>query len=776
MADCSRAKAVLSYFAVVFLSTIISIAVLDLWNSDLTVPFQYTGDAWYHLGVAKGLLDNGWILHNTFVGMPGSQSLAVDFPSILVEIVPWLLLKLIGAFTHSAPMAVNIYFLSQFPLIALCSMICFRQMGIDYGSSLVGSLLYAFLPYHLLRAEEHLVMNSYYVVPLAVLIMLWIYRDQVLLFEITDDSKPRMRLNSYRHVVSIAICIIIAVTYEYYAFFTCFFLLVVGILSSIRRRNLSHLLTALFLIAIMSVSFLAALSPAILHSYKNGRNVEVAARSPREAEAHGLKISQMLLPVTGHRVEALKEAKQSYKGTPRTDAADFGTLGVIGSVGFLSLILWPLLRRNFNNSDENSSASIVDLLSIMTIYAVLLATIGGFSSLFAFTVSPMLRCYDRMSVYIAFFSLASVLLLLTYLYRKYSGSWKTGTIWVISLLMLLVVGLLDEIPQDVSRSFHQAEAEYASDAEFVSQIEASLPAGSMIFQLPYFSFPESGPDHQEATMDPYEQSRGYLHSKSLRWSYGAVRGRWADLWQKRHIVAKPTIVEGVENLAVAGFAGIYVDRFGYPDRGAEIEKKLTKLLDSQPMESPNKRLLFFDLRAYSRRAEVAYSAYEWHRKKSLLQQNVVSLPLGRTVSFAKNGTGLGLTDKGFSVPTTGGLWTSSQEAILRFVAPPTTGDLEMTLHAIPFEQASWQRRRYVDVFCDENHVARWPLLPDGQNSLPFKYQACIKKSLLKPDQMQQISFRFNEPISPRMLGMSEDSRLLGLAFVSMDFTEVAQTD
>ncbi len=72
-----------------------------------------------------------------------------------------------------------------------------------------------------------------------------------------------------------------------------------------------------------------------------------------------------------------------------------------------------------------------------------------------------------------------------------------------------------------------------------------------------------------------------------------MKGREGDNWQKL-VTAKP-LREFVETLAAAGFSGIYLDRYGYPDQGTAIEAELSKLLDIEPIISPNQRLVLYNL-------------------------------------------------------------------------------------------------------------------------------------------------------------------------------------
>jgi hypothetical protein len=92
--------------------------------------------------------------------------------------------------------------------------------------------------------------------------------------------------------------------------------------------------------------------------------------------------------------------------------------------------------------------------------------------------------------------------------------------------------------------------------------------------------------------------RPYLHSRTLSWSFGAMRGRPAD-WQADTAGAPPEQL--VPAIAAAGFDGIYVDRFAYPDFAAGLEPELQQVAGSTPLVSADDRFSFFDLRAYARR-------------------------------------------------------------------------------------------------------------------------------------------------------------------------------
>jgi phosphoglycerol transferase len=153
---------------------------------------------------------------------------------------------------------------------------------------------------------------------------------------------------------------------------------------------------------------------------------------------------------------------------------------------------------------------------------------------------------------------------------------------------------------------HEAmRTQFAIYADFMKQIESSVPANTMIFQLPYMPFPETPAIHK---MGDYDPLLGYLHSRTLRWSYGAMRGRPGDALI-REIAGKP--VEPMVNaLLLVGFRGIYIDRFGYEDDANNLEAQLGQVLGMRPIVSSDGRLSFFSLSAADVKLRSKYTSAE----------------------------------------------------------------------------------------------------------------------------------------------------------------------
>ena len=111
------------------------------------------------------------------------------------------------------------------------------------------------------------------------------------------------------------------------------------------------------------------------------------------------------------------------------------------------------------------------------------------------------------------------------------------------------------------------------------------------YQLPYVPFPESPPVHR---LLDYELARGYVQSRSLRFGHGSLKGSRADLFFRS--LAQRPLREQLEVVRALGFRGLTVDRRGYADDGAAVERELTALLAGPAAAtSETGEQLFFEL-------------------------------------------------------------------------------------------------------------------------------------------------------------------------------------
>ena len=596
------------YVVAIFLCLLILTWVMRLERADLGIPFTYQGDALFYHIVVKGVVDNGWFQNNPMLGMPYGLDLR-DVPTSDNNLY-FLLIKLISLFTSNYSLILNLFFLIGFPFTVAISYYVLRQFGISYFPAALSSLLYAFLPFHFVRGQHHLFLSAYYLVPLMVMVILWVCSEAIIP---ADEQSGRMRL-SLRHprlIASLAICLLVSSAGFYYAFFTSFFLLVAALVVALRRRNIRSLLLPGTLLSVVVAGTVANLLPSVMSAYLYG-TTPIVQRHAADADIYGLKIAQLLMPITGHRLAWLRELKENYNLRLLVNESDTAALGIVGACGFLILLWWLLIRKpEVTRMNEAGSNGLLNHLSLLNAAGVLLGTIGGLGSIVAFLISPQVRAYNRVSIFIAFFSFLALALCLERIRESDAITPQRQIMFYGAVVVALAFGIIDQRSHDYIPNYSQLKSEFRHDAEFVQRIETAMPQGAMIFQLPVVAFPENPRVNR---LNDYDLAKGYLHSQRLRWSYGAIKGRENDAWQ-RWVTSKPA-PDLVETLALAGFAGIYVDRYGYPDSGEKLEADLTGVTGKGPIVvSENGRLAFFDLTDYERREREQTPAPEWEARR-----------------------------------------------------------------------------------------------------------------------------------------------------------------
>lgn len=566
------------YLAVILMCSIILFRTYHLKTIDFRVPLGFASDNLFYQALVKNFVTTGHYYVNPLLGAPGQQEL-YDFP--MPHWIHLVVLACISLVTSQAGAAINLFYLLGYLLSAVTTLYAFRKLGISAGLATAGAILYVFLPYHLWRAEGHLLLSAYYVVPLMAMVAVWLGTGTEL-FTLGGDRERNLRgLVTRNGLISIVACVLIGLDNPYYAFYGAYLILVGGLLGALRHRFKPALIATVVLLTVLVSTSGMALLPNAYYFHTHGRTT-VAARLPVESEMFSLTVIQMLAPVTNHRIPALAQWKNYYNSHALlVNENDSAALGIVGATGFLALLVCLFLQR----CDPRLYA-----LSILCLFATLLGTMGGFGAIVGFVLSPQLRDFNRISIYIAFFSIAAVLIILDRIGKTRLGT-KYGLLTLVVIpVILLAIGIPDQITRHLMPKRAEVEKLYWQDADFVRRIESIVPQHSMIFQLPYIPFPESAPVN---TMVDYDEMKGYLHSDTLRWSYGAMKGRPTDHWLAE--VSALPIREMLLTIAGAGFAGLYIDRSGYADRAATLESQLKALLGNEPVLGEGERLSFFVL-------------------------------------------------------------------------------------------------------------------------------------------------------------------------------------
>jgi hypothetical protein len=594
----------LTAIAAGLLSLLLVFFRMRLWQRDLAVPFVYTGDALFHSVLVKALTEGTWHYHIARLGAPFGLD-AVDYP--IGCTLDFAVIKILTAIVHNPFLSINLYWLLSITMAGAVAALFFRSLRISHLASASFGTLFAVTPFVFYRSIVHL-HSVQFIVPAAAYLSTDLARGGV--FGITENNRPSEKRTNPRRLllVRLAICVAIGLVSTYWAFFACIVIAIACLIGLFRFGNKKVALVALLYVTVIGAASVANESGSLLYWYRNGQNKALWYKIPVEADIYGLRIRQMLTPIPDHPLLLMRSVRDKIvaAGFPNdTNESTSAALGTIGVIGFVILCCLAVGRPRGRILGDSR----LRLLSGFVITLVLIAEVGGFGSLFNILVVHEFRCYNRISPFIALFSLAAVAIILDALlpWRKwYSQGLICGC--------LLIFGAFDQIPVVLFSNWKNEKRRFYEDQFFIRQLESRLPAGTMVFELPYTDlFHDAG--RERMLME--DQFRPYLHSKTLRWSYGAMGDR-NHKWTQ--ITAELPLHEFIERIIFAGFGGLLIDRYGYKD--SEVEQSVLGYLGPASKFDLGGRWVFFDLRAFRDKLEGSLSSEERARREEVAKLTV----------------------------------------------------------------------------------------------------------------------------------------------------------
>jgi phosphoglycerol transferase len=598
------------------LSVLCAAWVLRLWRGDLSVPLRYTpvDDTKFYLMLVKGIVDHGWYATNPSLGAPFGQQL-VDYPQG-ADSISLLLIRFLALFSSNPALIINLFFLGTFALCAFTAHLVLRVIGLSSLSAGVAAVLFSLLAYHFFRGESHLFLSAYYAVPLTAYLFLRVLGGDPLFARRKSAGGRILGWASWRTSLTLLVCVVIGSDNLYYATFAVVMLIGAAVIGALVRRR-ALLIQGLTVAALIVATVTVNLAPSLVYRHRHGTNVTLErsfAENVSSNEAFALRISNLLLPAPGSRIKPLREATEEYDHAiaPGYCEACYASLGTVGDVGFIWLTLCALLALAGLWALTAAGRLLRDA-AIGAWLALAVGAVGGLASLIELIFTADLRAWNRISVLIAFFSLFAAGTLLDALRRRLGLVRRGATIGLIALGAVLVFGVWDQTSDSYIPPYRATARQWRSDERFVREIEARLPSGAGVFVLPYVPFPEGYPEtpvsDQVATYaTKYEPLRGYLHSRHLRWSYGAIKGRAAD-WPAA--LAGQPLPYVLAAAGSAGFTGLWVDPAGFePAVAVRLRKALLAILGESGLKSPDGDLWFYDLRPYLARLARSHSVPE----------------------------------------------------------------------------------------------------------------------------------------------------------------------
>jgi phosphoglycerol transferase len=438
----------------------------------------------------------------------------------------------------------------------------------------------------------------------------------------TAEGRPERLTGGARAAVLLG-CAGQGLSYIYYSFFSCLLLGAAGVLGWLRTRRVATLKLAAAGLLLILTGTAVGLAPSLLYWREHGRIPELQYKAASESDAYGLKLRHLLLPIPDHpfapfRALARTAAEARF---PLENENTTTRLGTVGSLGFLGLLAYVvgsaagLVRREH---------ALLGAAAALTVVALLVAQVGGFGSLFSLLVTPDIRAYNRIFVFIAFFSLLAAGLGIECLQGANIGRRPDRAVLVRGgVLVALLLAVFDQATTTaLRRSYPGYARRFDLHEEFVRRVESRLPTGAMVFQLPHTGMPA------EKGSAVYDHGFAYVHSRALRWSWGAWTGRNGN-WQAEVQRLEPTML--VRTLALAGFSGVWIDRFRYDPEGAPSrqgqppparsnpEAAIARAAGDAPETSLDGRYAFISLESVRRRiiSDLGPDGYERARQRAL---------------------------------------------------------------------------------------------------------------------------------------------------------------
>ena len=417
-----------------------------------------------------------------------------------------------------------------------------------------------------------------------------------------------------------AACVAQGLSFIYYSFFAAWLLAVGAVLGWFRTRTTARLRSAVIGLSLLAIGAAIPIVPSALYWRQHGRNERLQYKMAAEADQLGLELRQLLLPIDEHPLPPLRSVALRMGRAFRHDGENAtARLGTLGSLGFVVLVGFTFVRavsRASADRPRDGAEAAPDLAATparpsvdealgpaaaLTLAALLLAQVGGLGSLFNAVVAPDIRAYNRIVVFVAFYALHAIALLAALALDRLPPLGLGRLLRPVLLALLVAAAVADQVPRQFLGSLRWSSAPaWAGDAAFVSTVEAALPSGSMVFQLPHGTIPLHLGSH--APMELYDPGRAFLHSRTLRWSWGSILGRNGD-WQTQVSKLSPAAV--ARRVALAGFDGIWIDRWGYPETSPlpwrTLESQLAETTGALPLASAGGRYSFVSLIAWRER-------------------------------------------------------------------------------------------------------------------------------------------------------------------------------
>ena len=425
----------------------------------------------------------------------------------------------------------------------------------------VAALAFGLAPFIFAQSPFHLTTEYIWHIPLFLPVWRW------------ASSEPGTTPQSPRFWFAVGVGFLTGLQSPYYTNILCQLTLLGAIILFCHNRSWPAFKSSLAVIGAAACAFALMNFDTWTYRAVHGANTGALVREYKWLEIYGLKIVDMVIPPVTHHSHMLADFAAAHRAAaPLQDEGSY--------LGFVGLAALALLVGTAIADVVRRRADSIPMEAWQVLWIVLFFSTGGFNAILGSLGFTLFRTGCRYSVVILAIALMYAAQRLTALQRETASHKPSGSLPLAAYAAagaLCCVILWDQVPRTPTATATAAIArQVEADREFVAAMEAALPDRAMVFQLPIMEFPEA----PVPGVPPYDHFRPYLYSKNLRYSFGSMKGRPREDWQKE--LGKMAFKDAVAEMKNKGFAAIYINRNGFPDRGKALEDSLLEMGYTKP--------------------------------------------------------------------------------------------------------------------------------------------------------------------------------------------------
>jgi hypothetical protein len=741
--DIERYRWLVPYVAIAVVATAM-LAVMRIPISRLDVPFVFVGDAIDKLAQIANVAETGWLFHNDRLGYPFGYD-RLDFPRF--DSLNYALIGPLAALVGPGA-AMNLYYIAGFYLIAFTAYWSLRRLGLALAPALLCGLLYAFLPYHVIRGVPHLTNGAYYLVPLAFVALIWLALGRLG----TRAGGDRRRL-----AFALILAVLVPLQMPYNGVFFAYLAVVAGAIAFARGLDWRAVAMTAALLAATALAFVLEQVPLILHTIEAGKPALVADRAPWQAELYSLRLNQVLMPTAADRRPFAARAMEAFDAA--MDVPDVESrnqyIGIVGVGGLLAL-MWTLCRAVAARAPPPATRDVAieaeaaaRIAALFAIALILLTISTGLGTLISFWITSKIRAYNRVLPFLAFLCLVG-------------GGWALQTIaarvrivWLrnAAFALVAVVALHDILLRPMTMPHRTRNIEnYDSARVYFEGIEKRLGDHAAVLQLPALWYPEHLPVN---AMGDYEEFKPFLLTRTLRFSYGVGHGRVGYNWNKYvEGLPAPDLIAEAHRM---GFSAILVDSLAYTaDSLKATTDALAAVLPAAPSVSGEARWWLFPLEGCCGGAAPSSVAPDRIPRAFAYPAD--------GIRFDARGNGALYSARGWEDAESWGAWMAGTHSSVRFrIDTVPSAPLTLVLQTQMLLGPKLPERSLVVTANGKRIDERMYTQETRAQTLSIP----LPQGTIGADGLLEIAFDVTPGATPRAIGVNEDRRSLGLGLISL---------